>query len=124
MHGFVSSTNIDGVGGFKLPNFVSVNTPMTPRSLSIEEFYFDGWPQKEPVKNGSLTCHLFRHQRGPEIFDIDVLFSDDGDVSGAIRCIVEAENLTKPVEFVIPVSRRFERYNLSTLGSEMIELIE
>ena len=63
----------------------------------------------------------FRHQHGEELFEIDVLFPDDGDVTGTVRCTVEAENLTKPVELLIPVSRRVESYSLMAIADEMVE---
>lgn len=50
-----------------------------------------------------------------------MLFPDDGDVTGAVRCTVEAENLTKPVELLIPVSRRVESYSLMAIADEMVE---
>lgn len=75
----------------------------------------------EADQSGALTCDLFRHQGGEELFKVDVLFSDDGDVTGAVRCTVEAENLTKPVELLIPVSRKIETYSLVSVAEQMIE---
>lgn len=50
-----------------------------------------------------------------------MLLPDDGDVTGAVRCTVEAENLTKPVELLKPVSRRVESYSLMAIADEMVE---
>ena len=74
-----------------------------------------------PVKRGALTCELFRHKRGDELFEVNVLFPDDGDVTGAVRCTVEAENLTKPVELLTPVSRTIETYSLAATAEALVE---
>jgi len=66
----------------------------------------------KPTKHGALTCDLFRHQRGEEIFEIDVLFPGDVEVTGAVWCTIQAKNLTKPVELLIPVSCKVEAYSL------------
>lgn len=95
--------------------------PLMPEKHDPEGFYYDRWPKGKPTKRGALTCDLFRHQRGEEFFEIDVLFPDDGDVTGAVRCTVEAENLTKPVELLIPVSRKVEAYNLMVIADEIVE---
>ncbi|BCG97196.1 MULTISPECIES: hypothetical protein [unclassified Mesorhizobium] len=76
----------------------TIRMPPMPEKHDPEGFYYDRWPKRKPTKRGALTCDLFRHQRGEKFFEVDVLFPDDGDVSGAVRCTVEAENLTKPAE--------------------------
>lgn len=77
-----------------------------------EAFYYDEWPPDVPIRHGALTCDLFRHQRDEELFAIEVVFPEDGDVSGAVLCKVEAENLTEPVILRVPVSRTIERHDL------------
>lgn len=99
----------------------SIHLPPMPKKDNPEEFYYDRWPPQTPAKRGALTCELFRHQRGDELFEVNVLFPDDGNVTGAVRCTVEAENLTKPVELLTPVSRTIETYNLSAIAEEMVE---
>lgn len=110
--GIARSTYID-VPAFRMP--------LMPEKHDPEGFYYDRWPKGKPTKRGALTCDLFRHQRGEEFFEIDVMFPDDGDVTGVVRCTVEAENLTKPVELLIPVSRTLETYNLMVIADEMVE---
>ena len=88
-----------------------------------EEFYFDGWPMGRPVRSGGFTCDLFRHQGEPEFFDLEVLFPMDGDVTGTVLCRVQAENLTKPVELRIPVSRTIESFNLMDVAEGMIDAL-
>lgn len=86
-----------------------------------EAFHFDDWPKSDPVKIGSLTCDLFRHLRAVPLNDIDVIFPPEGDVRAAVRCKVEAENLSKPVEYTISVSRTIEYFSLYPLALEMVE---
>lgn len=102
-------------------DFPAVRMPLIPEKHNPEGFYYDRWPKRKPTKRGALTCDLFRHHRGEELFELLVLFPDDGDVTGAVRCTVEAENLTKPVELLIPVSRKVEAYSLMAIADEMVE---
>jgi hypothetical protein len=102
-------------------DIAAIRMPLLPEKHDSEGFYYDRWPKGKPTKRGALTCDLFRHQRGEEFFDIDVLFPDDGDVTGAVRCTVEAENLTKPAELLIPVSRKIEAYSLMGMAGDMVE---
>ena len=109
--------------GIAKPAYLDVSTilPPMPEKHNPEGFYYDKWQKAKPSKRGALTCDLFRHQRGEELFEVDVLFPDDGDVTGAVRCIVEAENLTKPVELLIPVSRKIETYSLASVAEQMVK---
>lgn len=95
-----------------------------PKPHHPEGFYYDKWPTVTPVKRGSLTCDLFRHHREEEVFTTNVVFPADGDASGAVKCIVEAENLTKPVEVVVPVSRKINAYSLLAAAEEMISKLQ
>lgn len=110
--------------GIARPTYIdipAIRIPSMPEKHNPEGFYYDRWPKGKPTKRGALTCDLFRHQRGEEFFEIAVLFPDDGDVTGAVRCTVEAENLTEPVELLIPVSRKVEAYSLMAIADEMVE---
>lgn len=110
--------------GIARPTYLDVSPirlPPMPEKHNPEEFYYDRWPKAKPTKRGALTCDLFRHQRGKKLFEIDVLFPDDGNITGAVRCIVEAENLTKPAELLLPVSRTIEAYSLASAAEQMVE---
>jgi len=89
-----------------------------------EEFYFDDWPEGRPVRSGGFTCDLFRHQGEPEFFDVELLLPKEGDVTGAVLCRVQAENLTKPVELRISVSRTIEKFDLMDVAEDMINALE
>ncbi|MBE1206030.1 PIN domain-containing protein [Aminobacter carboxidus] len=110
--------------GIARPTYLDVSPvrlPPMPEKHNPERFYYDRWPKAKPTKRGALTCDLFRHQRGKELFEVDVQFPDDGDVTGAVRCVVEAENLTKPAELLLPVSRTIEAYSLASVAEQMIQ---
>lgn len=111
--GFANSAEFD-ISSIRLPRFPEKHNP--------EGFYYAQWPEATPIKRGALTCDLFRHHREQELFEVDVLFPDSGDVTGAVRCIVEAENLTKPEELLLPVGRRIEAYSLVAVAEQMVEL--
>lgn len=88
-----------------------------------EGFYFDDWPMDLPVRAGSFICDLFRHQSDLELFDVEILFPKDGNVTGAILCRVQAENLTKPIDLRIPVSRTIEDFDLLEIAGNMIDAL-
>lgn len=93
-----------------------VPTPSNP-----EQFYYQEWPLDELISEGALTCDLFRHHRDEELFEFEVLFHPDEDLTGAVLCSVHAENLTKPVEFRVSVSRKIVEYDLVPTAEKMIE---
>ena len=97
--------------------------PILPPKHNPEGFYFVEWPADLPVKTGGCTCDLFRHHGQEELFEINVLFPEEGDARGAIRCRVHAENLTKPVELTMSVSRTVENFDLAELAEKLIEEI-
>jgi len=86
-----------------------------------EKFYFDTWKANIPVAAGALTCDLWRHQRGSEAIEFEVVFTKDGDTRGAVLCTVHAENLTKPVYSRIPVSRIIEEFSPIDSANKMVE---
>lgn len=92
----------------KTMDHLSIQEFPTPEKHNPEAFYYEKWPDGKPIKNSSLKCDRFRHQVDEELFDIYVMFPDEGDVSGAIRCTVVAENLTIPKELLVSVSLKVE----------------
>ena len=88
-----------------------------------ESFFYDDWPKGRPVKTGALTCDMFRHGCDAETLDVEILFPEEGDVSGAVLCRVQAENLTKPIETRIQVSRTVEHFDLLNVAEGLIEAV-
>lgn len=121
---------------YEPPSYASILSPdryahleaIKPRLPHIpkhdpEGFYFDEWPEGRPVRSGGLTCDLFRHQGEAEIFDVEVLFPEDGDVTGSVLCRVQAENLTEPVQLRVSVSRTIETFDLMNVAEGMVEAL-
>lgn len=102
----------------------TVQPTFIPTTHDPEGFYYDQWESDLPVKFGALTCDLFRHQGSEQTFDVEVLFPKEGDVKGAILCRVQAENLTKPVEVRISVSRTVEYFDLANIAENLVNAID
>ena len=104
-------------------------TPIIPQPPLLpkhdpENFYYDEWPQGHPVGNGALTCDLFRHQGEAEFFDVEIRFPKEGEVDGAIFCRVEAENLTRPIEKRIHLSRKVIHFDVLNVAEYLIEAVK
>ena len=96
-------------------------TPFVPPKHDKEAFYYDDWPADEPVRQGALTCDLYRHRSAKREFEVEVVFPQDGNVRGTVVCTVHAENLTEPVSLRIAVSRHIERYSLLEEARALID---
>jgi hypothetical protein len=93
--------------------------PHVPKARDPEAFYY-AWPLHETVRRGALTCELWRHQSDVELFGFEVLFTKDGEVRGSVECRVHAENLTKPQEARVVVSRSIETVSVLHLATAMV----
>lgn len=107
----------------RLSRLEAITPPVHISNHDSEAFYFDDWPEGRPVRSGGFTCDLFRHQGEAEVFDVEVLFPNDGDASGAVLCRVQAENLTKPVELRLSVRRIIETFDLMDVAERMVEAL-
>ncbi|TBY27437.1 PIN domain-containing protein [Rhizobium leguminosarum] len=91
-----------------------------PSPKDPESFYYD-WPADDDVVKGALTCELWRHHSDVETFDFEVSFVGDGPARGTIECTVHADNLTKPVEARLVISRTIESLNMFDVAEAMVE---
>lgn len=123
MHGLIDQPDIGVLSHMPERNLTNmlISRPFIPPRHNPEGFYFDEWRPDVPVKTGSLVCDLFRHQGSEETFEVEVLFPKDGTVRAAVLCRVQAENLTKPVEMRIPVSRTIEHFDLTNIAQKLVE---
>jgi hypothetical protein len=94
--------------------------PYIPEPHDPESFYYD-WPPNKGVERGALTCDLWRHQAGNEVFEFVVLFTREGEARGTVECTVHAENLTKPEQARVIVSRIIEPLSIVDLVDAMVE---
>lgn len=85
-----------------------------------ESFYYE-WPPTRAVTKGALTCDLWRHQTGEEIFEFEVEFTKDGEARGSVECTVHAENLTRPEQARVIVSRTIEPLSMIDSAEAMVE---
>ena len=99
---------------------MAIMRPPLPARHDPEAFYYEDWPPDVAVKRGALTCDLFRHRANEELFAFEILLPEDSDVSGAVQCKVEAENLTEPVTRHVQVSRAIERYDLLEAAEALV----
>ena len=74
------------------------------------EFYYKLDRATEPEASFSLECDQWRHSIDAEIFEGELRFSRDiQEVSGALECLIQAENLSAPIKKTIQV-RGFIRH--------------
>ena len=87
-------------GEFKLPNLSgSYNFQRDPN-----EFYYKPDHATEPEASFSLECAQWRHSIEAESFEGELCFSRDiQEVSGALECLIQAENLSAPIKKTIQV---------------------
>jgi hypothetical protein len=93
--------------------------PHVPKARDPEAFYYD-WPIHETVRRGALTCELWRHHSDLELFSFEILFTKDGEVRGSVECRVHAENVPKPQEARVVVSRSIETVSVLDLATAMV----
>lgn len=91
-----------------------------PADRNPETFYYD-WPHDQDVKEGALTCELWRHHRAEEFFDFEVVFSSEGAARGIVECTVHAENLTRPAQAKVKVERVVESVSMLDLAEALID---
>lgn len=99
---------------FKLP-------PIRPILQHDQEAFYYDWPSMVPVKAGSLTCDLWRHQSKEKVFEFEAIFEDEGPAKGSILCTVHAENLTMPASARVKVERKVEEFRPFELAKRLVE---
>jgi hypothetical protein len=92
-----------------MPN---VQSKHAARHRDSEAFYFENWSESLAVSKGILTCELWRHQSGYEIFELDALAVGGDETGGVVCCTVHAENLTCPVMSKVVVKRVISTFDV------------
>ena len=68
------------------------------------EFYYKPDRATEPEASFSLECAQWRHGVDAETFEGELVYARDSQkVSGALECLIQAENLSAPVKKTVPV---------------------
>ena len=84
-------------------------------------FYYRPLRPEEPVSSFSLECEQWRHGDQVEEFFGHMFFNGKvGRENGALKCVIQAENLSDPVQITDPV--RFEIEKAST-KEEAVRLV-
>ncbi|MGG7518777.1 PIN domain-containing protein [Allorhizobium undicola] len=91
-----------------------------PGPRDPERFYYD-WPKDEDVKEGALTCNLWRHHSEVEIFDFEVVFTGEDAARGTVECTVHADNLTVPARARLVVSRQIESLSMLETAKALVD---
>lgn len=99
---------------------LQVPRPFIPDPHDMEAFYYD-WPTTRTVKKGALTCDLWRHQAGAEVFEFEVMFTKEGEARGIVECTVHAENLIKPEQARVVVIRTMDSLSMTDVANAMVE---
>ncbi|MCP1561435.1 UNVERIFIED_ORG: hypothetical protein M2438_000439 [Methylobacterium sp. SuP10 SLI 274] len=97
-----------------------ISAPFHQRPHEQEAFYLNLTVHRA-VDTGALTCDIWRHKAGTEIFEFEVLFCHGGEVRGSVECTVHAENLTKPEHARVIVCRTMEQFTVNNIAQEMIK---
>ncbi len=110
---------------------ISRSPILTPRSADIvpptthrrdpNGFYYKPTRPTGPVESYSLECEQWRHGTGDHFFDVEICVDGRGDeVSGAIACVVHAENLTTPCKKLVQVNIKVKRENSKDYASALV----
>ena len=68
-------------------------------------FYYKPSRPSEPEKSFALECEQWRHSTGQKHLPGEIFFDTElGEIRGALRCAVHAENLSAPVRAQFPVT--------------------
>ena len=91
-----------GITALHRPTFNPDPFPILPirsdNRRDPNKFYYKPNRPSKASESFELECEQLRHQTGTEYFHGEIFFSHEvGDISGALRVEVHAENLSKPV---------------------------
>lgn len=88
---------------------------LLPKKRDPHKFYFYETPEQNIVKRWAFGCEEFRHRLDPEVFDICVKGSYEGNSKrkGAIKIRLSASNLRQPFEKTFPVYLKVTELDLS-----------
>ena len=82
----------------------SIPSISQPRRRDPNSFYYKPEYPEAPVQSFALECDQWRHDEGKESFEGEIRFSSkQGQIEGAIRLKIQAENLSESKSKTIPV---------------------
>ena len=84
-------------------------------------FYYKPERSETPVESFCLECEQWRHGTDAEYFVGDIFVDPNlNKISGALECVIHAENLSNPVKKVVPVKITVEKVNTKDCAGALV----
>ena len=107
---------------FRGPELFAPSSDLASPPRDLNEFYYRPRRPLKPVASIELECQQWRHKSAPEVFAVEVFVADVvSDVSGALKCRIEAGNLSEPVEHTFPLSIAIQPVSTSDAATNVVE---
>ena len=104
------------------PDLLGLSSDLASPPRDLNEFYYRPQRPLKPVASIELECQQWRHKSAPEVFTVEVFVADVvSDVSGALKCRIEAGNLSEPVEHTFPLSIAVQPVSSGDAATDMID---
>lgn len=106
-------------GELTIPSLYAQNRISSSRDAN--SFYYKPQRPTEPTDSFSLECEQWRHKIETEVFHgLICIDRDRGDIDGALVCKIHAENLSRPVQSLVPVRIRTTSTSTETIARELL----
>lgn len=110
-----------------LPNLTPSYLPLSTYSNMRENrrdpnsFYYKPKRSVTPVESFCLECEQWRHGTDAEYFVGDIFIDSSlNKISGALECVIHAENLSDPVRIVVPVKIAVKKINTRDCAGALV----
>ena len=117
---------------FQNPNFLDSIMPFeTPRlhpnfnnRHDPNAFYYKPACTTKPSKSLSLECEQWRHGDNTEFFVVEIcLHRDSQGLTGALECLIQAENLSSPIKKTIEVRGSIRHESARKHADNMLKIL-
>lgn len=102
--------------------FLDARGYFTPPPRNPNKLYY--WPESpvEPVASIARECQQWRHKSAAKVFMVEVFVADvASDVEGAIKCRIEAGNLSDPIEQTFPLRIAVQPISSNDAATDVID---
>ena len=104
----------------------SIVLPMRDKSVRRDpnNLYYKPNRPTTPQEFFSLECEQWRHGAGERYFEGLISFNTDTEnIEGALLCEIHAENLSKPVQRIVPVKIAIKRANATNHARSLMQTL-
>ncbi|MDE0088036.1 MAG: PIN domain-containing protein [Candidatus Poribacteria bacterium] len=113
------------LNGFRYPESATRSLPPFFDGRDPNGFYYKSERWETPVESFCLECEQWRHGTGALHFGEEIFIDPNiNKISGALECVIHAENLSNPVKKVVPVkitvAKRDSRDYADTLVNDLL----